>query len=92
MIKDFSNKDLEDFFYDGTRKKINRKNIERLERILDRLDKANMIKDMDFPGSCLHKLEPKKKERWAVKVNKNWRVTFCFIDGDAYKVDYIDYH
>ncbi|MDM8551122.1 type II toxin-antitoxin system RelE/ParE family toxin [Desulfobacterales bacterium HSG2] len=88
MIKDFFSKDLENFFYDGTTKKIRKS-----ERILDRLEQAgDVLKDMSYPGSCLHKLEPKKEERWAVKVDKNWRVTFRFTDGDAYEVDYTDYH
>ena len=28
----------------------------------------------------------------AVTVNGNWRVTFYFEDGDAYIVNYLDYH
>jgi proteic killer suppression protein len=51
-----------------------------------------VLKDMNYPGSDLHKLEPKVNERWAVKINKNWRITFIFKGGDAYEVDYIDYH
>jgi proteic killer suppression protein len=40
----------------------------------------------------LHLLEPKKKTRWSIKVSGNWRVTFIFKGGDAYEVDYVDYH
>ncbi|MEE9397997.1 MAG: type II toxin-antitoxin system RelE/ParE family toxin [Methylococcales bacterium] len=29
---------------------------------------------------------------WAIDVNKNWRITFEFLDGDAYIVNYEDYH
>ena len=29
---------------------------------------------------------------WAITVNKNWRVTFSFENGDVYIVDYEDYH
>ena len=29
---------------------------------------------------------------WAIDVNKNWRITFDFQDGDVYVVDYEDYH
>ena len=47
---------------------------------------------MRFPGSGLHLLEPKKKGKWAVKVSGNWRITFKFKEGDAYEVDYVDYH
>ncbi|MHB1960222.1 MAG: type II toxin-antitoxin system RelE/ParE family toxin [Acidobacteriaceae bacterium] len=29
---------------------------------------------------------------WAVIVRANWRVIFRFTDGDAWDVDYVDYH
>ncbi|MBX3117036.1 MAG: type II toxin-antitoxin system RelE/ParE family toxin [Cryobacterium sp.] len=29
---------------------------------------------------------------WSVTVNGNWRVTFEFCEGDAYVVNYEDYH
>jgi len=50
------------------------------------------IKDMNYPGSNLHKLAGDKKDQYAVKVSGNWRVFFEFIEGDAYIVDYDDYH
>lgn len=92
MINSFSHKGLADFFYDNTKKRIPAKHAGKLALILDLLDAAHKISDMNFPGSNLHLLEPKKENRWAVKVSGNWRVTFIFKDGDAYKVNYIDYH
>jgi proteic killer suppression protein len=93
MIKSFSNRALEDFYIDGLKKKIKADHIKKLERILDRLDQSSDVeKDMNYPGSDLHKLEPKKNNRWSVSVSGNWRVTFVFKDGDAYEVDYRDYH
>jgi len=92
MIKSFSHSGLEKFFYDGNRKSIQPKHAERLETILDRLDAAAAIKDMSYPGSNLHRLEPKKEGRWAVNVSGNWRITFVFEKGNAYKVNYEDYH
>ena len=53
---------------------------------------ANEIRDMNYPGSNLHKLAGDKKDQYAVKVSGNWRVFFQFIGGDAYIVDYDDYH
>jgi toxin HigB-1 len=92
MIKSFIHKGLEDFFYDGTHKVIQAKHASKIEAILDRLDAANEIKDMNYPGSGLHQLLPKKKERWAIKVSGNWRLTFEFKNGDAFNVDVEDYH
>ncbi|MGB7030076.1 MAG: type II toxin-antitoxin system RelE/ParE family toxin [Syntrophobacteria bacterium] len=92
MIKSFSHKGLENLFYDGARKGIQTKHVKRIAVILDRLDAANDIRDMNYPGSALHLLQPKKEGRWAVKVSENWRLTFRFKDGDAYEVNYEDYH
>ena len=59
---------------------------------LSALNTAIYIDDMDLPGFRLHPLKGKKDGFWAIDVNKNWRITFEFIDGDAYIVNYEDYH
>jgi len=92
MIKSFKHKGLEKLFYDGSTKGIQPKHKTKLEDILDLLDAMIQIQDMNFPGSRLHKLEPKKGNIWSVTVSGNWRVTFKFIDSDAYEVNYTDYH
>ncbi len=92
MIKPFKHKGLEEFFYTGKKKGIMPEHSDRLAIILDRLNAANDVKDMNYPGSNLHKLSGEKKGQYAVKVSGNWRVFFEFIEGDAYIVDYADYH
>jgi proteic killer suppression protein len=92
MIKSFKHKGLEVFFYTGKKKGIKPEQANSLERILDRLNAANDIKDMNYPGSNLHPLTGDKKGQYAVNVSGNWRIFFEFIDGDAYIVDYNDYH
>jgi proteic killer suppression protein len=53
-----------------------------LELILDHLNAAADITDMNYPGSGLHQLEPRttdmEKQAWAVTVSGNWRVTFKY--------------
>lgn len=92
MIKSFRHKGLETFFYTGSKKGIRPEHADRLERILDRLNSAGNIKDMNYPGSYLHQLSGDKKGQYAVKLSGNWRVFFEFIEGEAYVVDYDDYH
>lgn len=92
MIKTFFHKGLADFFYDGTRKGIRADHAERLADILDRLDAAENIGDMRFPGSELHQLKGKLKGLWAVKVSGNWRIVFSLKEGNAYDVNYVDHH
>ena len=92
MIRSFKHKGLEDFFYSGKKKGIRPEHTDRLAKILDRLSAASEIRDMNYPGSNLHKLSGDKKGQYAVKVSGNWRVFFEFIRGEAYVVDYDDYH
>ncbi len=92
MIVSFSHKGLEKYFNTGTKKGIQPKHAVKLADILDLLDAADNIQDMNFPGSNLHLLGPKKKGIWAVEVSGNWRVTFELYRGDAYNVNYLDYH
>jgi len=92
MIKSFKHKGLADFFYDGTKKGIQAAHDQKLADILDRLDAAQDVSDMRYPGSDLHALKGTLKGHWAVKVSGNWRVVFSFKEGNAYLVDYLDYH
>jgi len=92
MIKSFKHRGLRDFFYTGSKKGITPQHANRLERILDRLNAASEIKDMNYPGSFLHQLTGDKRGFHAVRVSGNWRIFFEFIAGDAYLVDYGDYH
>jgi len=92
MIKSFKNKELEKFFNIGKGKVPPAAHQRKVSLILDLLDAAVEIGDMNFPGSGLHKLEPKKAEKWAVKVSGNWRIAFVFINGEVYEIDYVDYH
>jgi proteic killer suppression protein len=92
MIKSFKHKGLETFFYTGKKEGIRPEHAIRLERILDRLNAADEAKDMNYPGSDLHKLAGNKKGQYAVKVSGNWRIFFEFVEGNVYIVDYDDYH
>ena len=92
MIKSFKHKSLEDFFFNNAVKGIIPDHASKLARILDRLDASLSVKDMNLPGFKLRKLSGKEKNIWSVCVSGNWRVTFYFKQGDAYIVDYCDYH
>ncbi len=92
MIKSFKHKGLERFFYNDDTRGIQAIHKDKLQVLLTALDNAKIVKDMDMMGANLHRLKGKQSHLWSVKVNGNWRVTFEFFDGDAYIVDYQDYH
>ena len=62
----------------------------RLE--LTALETATTIDDMAVPGFRLHPLKGDRKGEWAMSVSGHWRTTFEFRDGNAYLIDYEDYH
>lgn len=47
---------------------------------------------MDISGFRLHPLKGIMKKRRSITVNGNWRITFEFEDGNAFVLDYEDYH
>lgn len=92
MIKSFRHKGLRRFFETGDHSGINPNHSGRLQVILDLLDAASVVEDMNFQGSNFHGLSGKLTGAYAVSVSGNWRVVFEFAEGDAFKVDYLDYH
>ena len=56
------------------------------------LDSATDILEMDLPGWRLHPFQAKDKGRHAIWVSGTWQLAFKFENGDAYVVDYQDYH
>jgi proteic killer suppression protein len=92
VIKDFRHKGLKKFYLTGTRAGIQSSHAFRLARQLARLNSAASPMDMNLPGWNLHPLKGDLAEKWAVRVNGNWRLIFKFDNGDAFGIDYDDYH
>ena len=92
MIKSFKHKGLKKFFTSGNLSGIQSNHAEKLRDQLAFLNTALSVEDMRKPGYRLHKLTGNQKDRWSIRVSGNWRVTFEFIDGDVFIIDYEDYH
>ncbi len=92
MIKSFKHKGLKDYFESGTTRGIQAAHSKKLRLQLAALDTATSINDMDIPGYQLHPLKGNRKGLWSISVSGNWRVTFEFSDGNAFILDYEDYH
>ena len=52
----------------------------------------SQVRRQYVPGYRLHRLKGRAKNRWSIWVSGNWRLTFEFKDGNAYILDYEDYH
>ncbi|WP_016957388.1 type II toxin-antitoxin system RelE/ParE family toxin [Catenovulum agarivorans] len=92
MIKSFRHKGLKKFFETGSKAGIQAKHERKLRMQLAAIDTATIIDDIDLPGYKLHQLKGDRDGIWSITVNGNWRVTFEFIDGNAFILNYEDYH
>jgi proteic killer suppression protein len=92
MIRKFRHRGLERFFTKGDHAGIPAARVDRIARILDRLDAAVAPADLNLPGYRWHALKGGRRGDYAVAVSGNWRVTFRFDGEDAVDVDLEDYH
>jgi proteic killer suppression protein len=91
VIKTFKSKAVSDLWSRGKTSKIDKKMHERILRRLDQLDVAINADEMNLLGFNFHRLHG-KPTRYSVHVNGPWCITFEFENGDAYRVDYEQYH
>jgi len=80
------------FYIKGSLKGIPAQFASRIERILDRLDAAQVPSDMDLPGYKFHELRGSRKGVFTVSVSGNRRLSFEFKDSDVVNVNMEDYH
>ena len=92
MIRRLRHRGLKRLYERDDRRGLNAGHLEKILRILARLDQASKPEHMDLPGFGLHPLKGEYSGFWSVTVQANWRIIFRFEDGDATDVDYLDYH
>lgn len=65
----------------------------RAVRKLEQVNAATGVEDLAVPpGNRLHPLEGDRHGQYSISVNDQWRICFRFEDGDAYEVEFCDYH
>jgi proteic killer suppression protein len=92
VIKTFLSKALADLWSTGKTAKIDVKMHKRVFVRLDRLSVATRVEEMNVPGFDFHALKGYKPARYTVHVNGPWTITFEFRNGDAYRVNFEQYH
>lgn len=92
MVISYKHKGLELYALKGDRSKLQQMHLTKIRLILTRLDACQIAEQMNQPGYGYHQLKGDLKEFYAVKVSGNWRIIFRFNEGNAYDVDYLDYH
>ena len=92
MIKSFKHKGLKKYFEKGSTAGIQASHSNKLRMQLTAIDTALVIEDIDLPAYQLHPLKGERDGIWSISVNGNWRLTFEFKEGNAYILNYEDYH
>jgi proteic killer suppression protein len=92
VIRTFKSKALAELWSTSHSVKIDQK---MQRRILIRLDRLNVVatpSEMSVPGFNFHALRGFDPVRYSVHVNGPWCLTFEFSNGDAWRVDFEQYH
>ena len=93
MIKTFADRQTEELFRTGKAKRVPPDVARRALRKLEAVHVAIAVADLRVPpGNRLHALKGDRAGRHAIAVNDQWRICFRFEDGDAFDVEFCDYH
>lgn len=92
MIRSWGNEQTRDVFIGRFVRGMAHEIQRRAEIKLKRLDAAASLDDMMVPAS--NRLEKLRAAggRWSIRINDQWRITFDWIENDAYNVLIQDYH
>ena len=93
MIKTFADQHTQSLYETGESRRLPPDIVRRAVRKLEYLDLATSLSDLRAPsGNRLHALRGDRLGQHSISVNDQWRICFCFVDGDAYDVEITDYH
>jgi len=93
MIKTFKDRETQGI-WEGRRSRRLPNNIQRVaRRKLRMLNNARTLDDLRVPpANRLEALKGKRKGQHSIRINDQWRVCFVWSNGDADKVEIVDYH
>jgi proteic killer suppression protein len=92
MIRTFKHKGLRELFEGNRTRHVEQQYQKRCKEILDAVNAAASLRDLNNPGYRLHNLAPTRPATWTIRAYGAWRITFVFNQGDAYDVDLEQYH
>ena len=92
MIRTFRSKALAELWGQGRTAKIDTRIQRRILIRLDRLSAVTAPEQMNLPGFDFHALKGFVPTCYTVHVNGPWCITFEFDSGDAFGVDFEQYH
>ena len=92
MILTFKCKDTQELYDTGANKRF--ASIARVAlRKLDMIAAATTVETLRVPpGNRLEPLQGRRKGRWSIRVNDQWRICFRWSGANAEDVEIADYH
>ena len=91
MIKSFKHKGLAELFERGRSRRVQQELQARALRRLDALEQGESLTELNVPGFNFHGLQGMPK-RYSLHVNGPWCITFEWEEGEALRVDLVQYH
>jgi proteic killer suppression protein len=93
MVKSFGNKETEKIWNGIRSKKLPNEIQDVARRKLRMINNAQDVNDLRIPpANRLEKLKGELKEYYSIRINNQWRITFQWINNDAYEIRIVDYH
>jgi len=93
MIKSFRCNETEKIFHRQSSRKFPGDIQQRAFMKLNAIDAATRIEDLRLPPSNhLELLKGNRQGQWSIRLNDQWRICFLWINGNAEKVEIVDYH
>ena len=93
MIKSFKCKETEKIFNANFSKKIPHEIQRRALIKLHSLDIAEKVEDLKIPpANFLEQLHGNRQGQYSIRINKQYRICFEWVNNDALNVEIIDYH
>jgi proteic killer suppression protein len=65
---------------------------DRAETVLAILHAATSLADLSIPALRLEKLKGDREGQFSIRINRQYRVCFEWLDGNAYRAEIVDYH
>lgn len=93
MIRSFRSREAEEIWHGRAVRRLS-SDVQRVaRRKLRMLNSAQNLSDLRVPpGNHLEALRGDRAGEHSIRVNDQWRICFVWRDGDAHRVEIVDYH
>ena len=93
MIRSFADRDTEALFRGQLVRRLDGRIQQRAREKLKYLDSAADLRDLKIPPSNqLEALHGDRRGQYSIRINRQWRLCFTWLDGDAFDAEITDYH